>query len=78
MLANPTAREKSLLSQFAYQSNRVYLHTDTALMPRRKRVWSSWNYLAHEEAGKTQAVSVTYWMKPFTEPVGPRHLYSSV
>ncbi len=62
MLANPTAREKALLSQFAYQSNRVYLHTDTALMPRRKRVWSSWNYLAHEEAGKTQAVSVTYWM----------------
>ena len=62
MLANPTAREQSLLSQFAYQINQVYLHSDTDLMPRRRRVWSSWNYLAREEAGRTQAVSVTYWM----------------
>jgi len=62
MLVNPTVREKALLSQFAYQPNQVYLHTDTALMPRRKRVWSSWNYIAREEAGRTQAVSVTYWM----------------
>ena len=62
LLANPTAREKALLGQFAYQPNQVYLHTDTALMPRRRRVWSSWNYLAREEAGRTQSVSVTYWM----------------
>jgi len=62
MLVNPTANEQALLSRFSYQPNRVYLHTDTALMPRRRRVWSSWNYLAREEAGRTQAVSVSYWM----------------
>ncbi len=67
MLVDPTAREKSLLSRFAYQANRVYLHTDTALMPRRKQVWSSWNYLAREEAGRTEAVSVTYWMNRLQE-----------
>jgi predicted NAD/FAD-binding protein len=62
MLANPTAQEQALLSRFSYQPNQVYLHTDTDLMPRRRRVWSSWNYLAREEAGRTQAVSVSYWM----------------
>ena len=62
LLANPTQREQDLLSKFAYQPNKVYLHADPALMPRRRRVWSSWNYLAREEHGITRAVSVTYWM----------------
>lgn len=62
LLANPSTREQALLGQFAYQPNQVYLHSDPNLMPHRRRVWSSWNYLAREEGGRTQAVSVTYWM----------------
>jgi predicted NAD/FAD-binding protein len=60
--ASPT--EQSLLSAFAYQANRAVLHSDVRLMPQRRAVWSSWNYLA-ESAGPRladQQVSVTYWM----------------
>jgi predicted NAD/FAD-binding protein len=27
-----------------YQSNRVTLHTDEALLPKRKKAWAAWNY----------------------------------
>lgn len=50
-----------LLASFRYQDNRAVLHHDPALMPRRRRVWSSWNYLSQSEVGGNQ-VSVTYWM----------------
>lgn len=64
LLADPTPTEQALLSAFAYQANRAVLHSDVRLMPRRRAVWSSWNYLA-ESAGARLGdpqVSVTYWM----------------
>ncbi len=30
-------------------------------MPRRRRVWSSWNYAAQGQ-GNSKRLSVTYWM----------------
>lgn len=62
LLENPTADEARLLGCFHYQPNQTWLHTDIALMPRRRRVWSSWNYLSQVAADGTRAVSVTYWM----------------
>lgn len=54
--------ERQTLSRFHYQTNEVVLHTDTSAMPRRRRVWSSWNAIerADDEAG--HPVSVSYWM----------------
>lgn len=43
-LNNPTTLESELLSKFKYQPNKVTLHTDSSVMPSRKRVWSAWNY----------------------------------
>ncbi|MCG6939754.1 MAG: FAD-dependent oxidoreductase [Thiohalocapsa sp.] len=62
LLAEPTADEARLLGRFRYQPNRTILHTDTNLMPRRRVVWSAWNYLAAENPDGGRAVSVTYWM----------------
>jgi predicted NAD/FAD-binding protein len=38
------------------------LHTDAALMPRRRAAWSAWNYLSDGAADHTRRVSITYWM----------------
>jgi len=61
LLADPSAEECRLLSAFAYQANEAVLHRDASLMPRRRRVWSSWNYAGCEGEGGRQ-LSVTYWM----------------
>jgi predicted NAD/FAD-binding protein len=61
LLADADARERDLLGRFAYSSNEVWLHADATLMPRRRQVWSSWNYVA-DAKDRDQPVSVTYWM----------------
>lgn len=62
LLDPPTEAERRILSAVRYQENRLVLHTDPALMPRRRKVWSSWNYLSTGAADDTQSVSVSYWM----------------
>ncbi len=61
LLNEPTHLEKNLLSVFKYQKNKTVLHTDTSVMPKTKRVWSSWNYRMEEKEGKLHA-STIYWM----------------
>ncbi len=57
-LASPEARERELLGCFSYQRNRAALHTDAAVMPKRRPAWSSWNYRAEKDGSS----SVIYWM----------------
>jgi len=58
-----SGEERRLLGAFRYQRNVAVLHHDAALMPRRRRAWSSWNYLARDaSAGDAQGVSLTYWL----------------
>lgn len=63
MLGDPSAQEVRLLGAFRYTRNHAVLHRDPSLMPRRRSVWSSWNYLgAAEDPGERQRLCVTYWM----------------
>ena len=63
MLTAPTAAEQRLLGAFPYTRNLAVLHRDPALMPRRRAVWSSWNYLAGQGDDTFQLPpTVTYWM----------------
>jgi len=62
MLDEPDARENDVLGAFHFQENTVYLHHDLDLMPKRRKVWSSWNYLGRAQTAQTRAVAVTYWM----------------
>ena len=60
MLADATDREHEILGAIPYQPNEAVLHTDRALLPRRRRAWASWNYhLLPEPTGMT---TVTYHM----------------
>jgi predicted NAD/FAD-binding protein len=60
MLADASDREHEVLGALPYQANEAVLHTDTALLPRRRRAWASWNYhLLDTPTGRT---TVTYHM----------------
>jgi uncharacterized protein len=61
MLADPTPEEQRLLGAFGYCANKAMLHSDATLMPRRRRVWSSWNYLSSDR-GNSRTLAVSYWM----------------
>lgn len=61
MLSDATGVEKSVLGAVRYQPNRVVLHSDTSIMPKRRQVWSSWIYT--EDANRTDTeINLTYWM----------------
>lgn len=60
MLADPMPIERELLSAFPYERNEAVLHTDTSVMPRRRRAWASWNY--HLDSQSTPKATVTYDM----------------
>ena len=60
MLADATVRERALLGAFPYQVNNAVLHTDSAMLPTRRRAWASWNYHLPDEPGVP--VGVTYHM----------------
>ncbi|MBN9079752.1 MAG: NAD(P)/FAD-dependent oxidoreductase [Rhizobiales bacterium] len=61
MLADPSGEERRLLGAFNYSVNETVLHSDTRLMPQRRRVWSSWNYMTRDD-GDGRRLAVTYWM----------------
>jgi predicted NAD/FAD-binding protein len=77
LLEDACAHERDLLSCFGYSSNSVWLHGDAALMPRRRSVWSSWNYVACSRATDAKA-SVTYWMNRLQNLADASPLFVSV
>lgn len=62
LLADPTDDERRVLGAFPYERNTAVVHTDEALLPRRRRAWAAWNYLLLDDRGTTQtaAATVTY------------------
>jgi predicted NAD/FAD-binding protein len=78
LLADPSPSERRLLGAIPYQANRVLLHRDPGLMPRERRVWSSWNYLSGSAEETSQAVSVTYWMNRLQRLETPNDYFVSL
>ncbi|MGQ0565313.1 MAG: NAD(P)/FAD-dependent oxidoreductase [Gemmobacter sp.] len=61
LLSDATPAERAALSLCRYQANEAVLHADPSVMPRRRRAWSSWNYV--EPAGRRMdRIDLTYWM----------------
>lgn len=73
LLGDADPEERSVLGAFRFQPNRAVLHSDPALMPRRRRAWASWNYLADGARGQDARVSVSYWMNSLQnlDPAAP-------
>ncbi|HSW00828.1 MAG TPA: FAD-dependent oxidoreductase [Sedimentisphaerales bacterium] len=60
LLADPTEKEREILGAIPYQENQVVLHTDRSVLPRRRKVWASWNYRIPRQM--RDGVSMTYDM----------------
>ena len=74
LLDDATDDERAVLGAFRYQPNTAFLHRDTRLLPRRRRVWSAWNYLDAPQAATGAAPCVSYLLNqlqplPVSTPV---------
>lgn len=70
--------QRAVLESIRYQPNRAVLHSDPALLPRDRKLWSAWNYFAAQGAPgageNAQPVGVSYLINklqplPFSAPV---------
>ena len=76
LLAQPTLAEQRVLGAICYQPNRVAVHTDDALMPKRRTAWSSWN--AFVDPDPEAPCTVTYWMNRLQRIATPRPVFVSL
>jgi predicted NAD/FAD-binding protein len=57
MLSDQTPAEREILGAIPYQENLTVLHTDTRILPERRRIWSSWNYCIPKEEQKRPVIT---------------------
>ena len=72
MLIDASQREREILAAIPYQRNEAVLHTDVALLPRRRRAWASWNYHLLDEP--QPRATVTYHMNRL-QSLSSRHQF---
>ncbi len=72
MIESPSQQEQDILRNFKYSKNIAVLHRDRKLMPKRKAVWSSWNYVAPQSHSRDADVPITYWMN-LLQGIDPAH-----
>jgi uncharacterized protein len=61
LLSDATGAERTALGAIKYQPNDAVLHSDASLMPKSRKVWSSWSYV-EAKGGPGQRIDLTYWM----------------
>ncbi len=55
--AGATPAEREILGHFPYQRNDAVLHTDTSVLPKRRRAWACWNYRLAADLDRSAAVT---------------------
>ena len=61
LLADASPAETQALAAIRYQPNEAVLHADPSLMPKSRKVWSSWSYV-EPKSGAGERIDLTYWM----------------
>jgi predicted NAD/FAD-binding protein len=69
LLEAPSDSERDILSRFTTTRNEVCLHTDSRLLPRRRRARASWNYRLSQNRGAS--ATLTYHMNRLQSLPGP-------
>jgi predicted NAD/FAD-binding protein len=60
LLTDATPAERDILGAIPYQENDTVLHTDSRILPERRWIWASWNYLIPKE--RQNRAALTYDM----------------
>ena len=75
LLADPSDAERAVLGAIRYHANRAVLHTDSSVLPQRRRAWAAWNYERAASADREKATVCLHYLinrlqpLPFSVPV---------
>jgi predicted NAD/FAD-binding protein len=69
LLADATADEQRVLGAIRYHPNRAVLHTDTRVLPQRRRAWAAWNYARAADSGREQAAVCLHYLINRLQPL---------
>jgi predicted NAD/FAD-binding protein len=78
LLGDADPQEHAVLGEFKYQPNSALLHTDSAVMPRTRRCWSSWNYRVGAGADGRLEPSTVYWINSLQGIPGRQNYFVSI
>ncbi|HMO02162.1 MAG TPA: FAD-dependent oxidoreductase [Oligoflexia bacterium] len=62
ILEDSDNEERDLLSKWRYSKNHAVLHSDSNVMPSKRKLWASWNYRRKLGQNKNAPVTITYFM----------------
>jgi uncharacterized protein len=69
LLGDASAQERATLGAIRYQPNRAVLHTDTSVLPTRRRAWAAWNYERSADARQDAARVCLHYLINMLQPV---------
>lgn len=74
LLSDASPDERANLGAVRYQPNQAILHRDPSVMPKNRKVWSSWAYVEPAGGPTNGKIDLTYWMNslqpiPMDDPI---------
>jgi predicted NAD/FAD-binding protein len=69
LLSDASAQERAALGAIRYQPNRAVLHTDTSVLPAKRRAWAAWNYERSADAKQDAAQVCLHYLINMLQPV---------
>jgi len=69
LLADATPQEHGSLGAIRYQPNRAVLHTDTSVLPGKRRAWAAWNYERCASSGNSDTRVCLHYLINLLQPV---------
>ena len=69
LLADASPSEREVLGAVRYHANHAVLHTDTAVLPRRKLAWAAWNYARAADTGREHAAVCLHYLINLLQPL---------
>ena len=69
LLRDASPQERAVLGAIRYQPNRAVLHTDTSVLPKKRRAWAAWNYERAAGGGQDSAQVCLHYLINMLQPL---------
>jgi predicted NAD/FAD-binding protein len=69
LLGDASPAEREVLGAIRYQPNRAVLHTDTSVLPKKRRAWAAWNYERAADTRQDSAQVCLHYLINMLQPL---------